>query len=32
MAIRSAGVLADPDEIAASNAALVGDLLAALKS
>jgi hypothetical protein len=31
MAIRSAGTLADADEIAASCEALVGDLLAALK-
>lgn len=31
MAIRSAGVLADPEEIAASFEALSGDLLAALK-
>jgi hypothetical protein len=31
MAIRSAGVLADPEEIAASCVALAGDLLAAIK-
>lgn len=32
MAIRSAGALADPDEIAASCMALTNDLLEALKS